>query len=150
MARRRELKGIASGLAQHCVSRNNDQGGYWALGLILKAAIEHQEYDFTVDIMSDAALRPELETFRRHFQEKFSGDECRLNEYISGFVVDFGIALHSYAGARKGIVEYRVTCRVHIVDDLGKSWTASAAAYCYPHDPALERRSTRAGKGSGK
>ena len=40
MSSRKQLKGIAAGLASTFVSRNNDLDGYWAVGVICAEAYE--------------------------------------------------------------------------------------------------------------
>ena len=88
MARRRELKSIASGIAAHCVSRNNDIGGYWAMGIIYGIANERGVDSVSVDIMSDESLCPELSAFRRLFREQFGSADHPLYRFITGFVVE--------------------------------------------------------------
>ena len=52
MPTRKELRGAAAGLAGRFVSRYNDVNGYWALGLLYKAAADAGESTFTLNILN--------------------------------------------------------------------------------------------------
>lgn len=141
MARRRELKSIASGIAAYCVSRNNDIGGYWAMGIFLRLALA-QGSDAISIVTSNSDSRPEIEEFRQNFLSQFQSSQHPLYRFISGFTVDFKFDPYSHSNLWGQM--YRVTCTVHILDDLGKQRSASAISHCYPHNPAWEIRSARA------
>lgn len=71
MARRRELKCVASGIAQYCVSRNNDLGGYWGLGVLYRLAQKMAVDSLQVDFMSEDGLPKQLALFRRNFKDRY-------------------------------------------------------------------------------
>jgi hypothetical protein len=148
MARRRELKGIAGGIAMHCASRNNDISGYWALGIIYKIATGHGVPIISIDIASAKNLCAELAEFRRLFRERYHFSSLRLYQFISNIVVDFKFEPYSVSEHRGQTA--RATCTVHIIDDLGKARSASAVTFCRAHAPRLEARSARSQHGRAK
>ncbi len=140
MPRRRELKSVASGCAAHCVSRNNDIAGYWALGIIYKSVLETATDEVRVAIISDETLTEHLKAFRQSFRERFSADH-RLSHFIHDIVVVFRFEPYAILSVRGPLA--RAICTVHIIDDLKVSRTATASAFCHTHDPRFETKSTR-------
>lgn len=142
MPRRRELKSIASGIASFSVSRNNDIFGYWGVGMICRLALTQgiETVSIDLDCTQDDGL--ELAGFRAGFLERFQSARHGLSSFVRGFAVEFRFAPYSWSDVRGQC--FRVTCCVHIIDDLGKRRSASAETFCYPHDPRFESKSTRA------
>ena len=60
MTRRRELNWIAGNLLGQFVSRNNDVGGYWAIGKLCAHALLTSQRQISIDLLSRRAL-PEFE-----------------------------------------------------------------------------------------
>jgi hypothetical protein len=56
MARRRELKNIASGLLCSFISRNNDVGGYWGVGKLCLLAQVSATTGVELDLLSKTVL----------------------------------------------------------------------------------------------
>ncbi len=52
MARRRELKNIASGLSSSFVSRNNDYDGYWELARLYDFANSEGVSEIKIDLLN--------------------------------------------------------------------------------------------------
>ena len=142
MPRRRELKSIASGIASLCVSRNNDIFGYWGVGAIYRLALIQGVADVSIDFDRATDDSPELSAFRASFLERFSSARHGLSCFVRSFAVEFRFDPYSWSDVRGQCS--RVTCCVHIIDDLGKRRSASAETFCYPHDPRFETKSTRA------
>jgi hypothetical protein len=142
MPRRRELKSIASGIASFCVSRNNDIFGYWGVGMICRLALTQGIETVSIDLGSTKDDGPELAAFRAGFLERFQSARHGLSSFIRGFAVEFRFDRYSWSEVRGQCS--RVTCCVHIIDDLGKRRSASAETFCYRHDPRFESKSTRA------
>lgn len=141
MPRRRELKSIASGMAMHCVSRNNDIGGYWALGILYRFALEAGADCLRVDIMSDEDLPEALVLFRRNFRSHYGDKDYRFRHFIAGLIVEF--EFESSSRTETGDNSTQGKCHIHVIDDMGKRWSAMACTYCNAHDPAHECKSTR-------
>jgi hypothetical protein len=149
MPRRRELKSIASGLARHCVSRNNDISGYWGVGILHRLAQKRACESISISVMeSSEPLCPELRSFKTSFLERFQAARHGLLEVVEDCEVEFRFEPHAWLEGRGQYA--RVTCTVHLIDDLGKRRTASASTYCYPHDPRFESRSARAHQPRGE
>ncbi len=142
MPRRRELKSIASGIASFCVSRNNDIFGYWGVGMICRLALTQGIKAVSIDLDCRHDDGPELAAFRAGFLERFQAARHGLSSFVRGFAVEFRFDPYSWSEVRGQY--FRVTCCLHIIDDLGKRRSASAETFCYPHDPRFETRSTRA------
>ena len=144
MPRRRELKSIASGIASFCVSRNNDIFGYWGVGVIFRLALTQGITAVSIDLGSTQDDSPELAAFRAGFLARFQAARHGLSSFVQGFAVEYRFHPYSWSSVRGQ--RSRVTCCVHIIDDLGKRRTASAETFCYPHDPHFESKSNRANK----
>ena len=142
MPRRRELKSIASGIASFCVSRNNDIFGYWGVGVIFRLALMQGVADVSIDLGSTQDDGPELAAFREGFLARFRAARHGLPPFVQGFAVEYRFAPYSWSDVRGQCS--KVTCCVHIIDDLGKRRSATSETFCYPHDPRFETRSTRA------
>ena len=141
MARRRELKSIASGIALHCVSRNNDLGGYWGLGVLYLTAQKMGVDQLRIDIMSDHELPEALALFRHNFRDHYGNEKYRISHFIEGFIVEYKFDPQSGTPFTGRMAQ--AICSVHILDDLGIFRTAMATSYCYPHDPLREHKSMR-------
>ena len=144
MPRRRELKSIASGIASFCVSRNNDIFGYWGVGVIYQLALMQGVATVSIDLSTMHDHSPEIAAFRSGFLARFRDARHGLSSFVHGFTVEYHFDRYSKSDVRGQCS--RVTCCVHIIDDLGKRRTASSVTFCYPHDPRFETRSTRANK----
>lgn len=55
MPRRKQLKGLACGIASRFASRNNDIDGYWALGLLYSAAVAVGTNSLRLDLVNETA-----------------------------------------------------------------------------------------------
>lgn len=52
MPRRKEIRGISSGIASSFVSRNNDIDGYWAMGIFYQMASTEGENNFVLNLVT--------------------------------------------------------------------------------------------------
>ena len=52
MPRRRELKGVAYGMAGKFVSRNTDLDGYWAIGVMYRSANDNGTDRFVLNLLT--------------------------------------------------------------------------------------------------
>ncbi|MBB5353961.1 hypothetical protein HNR46_004232 [Haloferula luteola] len=144
MARRRELKSIASGLAWHCLSRNNDVNGYWGVGVICLLAQKQGCGEITVPIFPRTFLSESEAEFRDQLTRRLADWDYPLKEFVVACSIRFSFEPHSVFAPRGQ--RYRVTCSAILTDDLGKQREASAHTLCFPHNPAFELQSTRANK----
>ena len=144
MPRRRELKSIASGLAHHCVSRNNDISGYWGVGMLYGLAQKRSVGSISIPVLNSSELSDfECRSIRTFLRERLQSARHGLIGFVEDCEVDFRFEPYSCLEGRGQCA--RVICTVTLIDDLGKRRPASASTYCYAHDPRFETRSTRAG-----
>ena len=74
---RRELKNLAIGIARFCVGRNNDIGGYWAVGVLYRQALAEEMGSIILDVLADEKLEaPPLERYRQDMRKRFVGLGC--------------------------------------------------------------------------
>jgi hypothetical protein len=144
MARRRELKSIASGLAWHCLSRNNDIDGYWGVGIICRLAQERGTRGITIPIFPRTFLSGFEAEFREQMSQRVERWNFPLKDFVKACSIYFSFEPHSMLAPRGQ--RYRVTCSAILTDDLGRQREASAQTLCFAHDPAFELQSTRANK----
>lgn len=146
MPRRRELRGVAAGLLGSFVSRNNDVGGYWALGKLYTHARASKVQDVSVDLVTKAIDPPDDE-FREmiaHFQQMLA-EQVTARSLPSDWVKAATIAV-TFSGAASNQWPADVfRCRVIITDDAGRAYRAEHDGACWPHASWRERRSGRAG-----
>lgn len=145
MPRRREIRGVAIGLLGSFVSRNNDVGGYWALGRLYKHALNTDAPDVRVDLF-DLTITPPSDDYAAmaaHFQ-RMLGDQLSARKLPVDWVraaticVEFGRAKSPDSSGEV------FNCVVVITDDRGRAHSASANGACRVHSPVMESRSARA------
>ena len=83
MGRRRELRNIANGLIGSFVSRNNDQNGYWGLGLLYEFANLHKTDTVQLSLLSNS----DVET-KKEFSFLISLYKSRLVKHLSARNID--------------------------------------------------------------
>ena len=150
MPRRKELKGISSGIASSFISRNNDVDGYWAMGILYKIAFESGDNKFTLNLLSGESS-PKFKYSKRiakpyHEYLLNQLEKKGLEEYqIAAAIVelDFNISHTKKHKMFHWTWGEPFMCRVTVSDDLGKKHIHEEYGWCGKHDPDRERRSTR-------
>jgi hypothetical protein len=153
MASRKELKGIAAGIAGKFVSRNNDIDGYWAMGILYEMTSEGNASKFTLDILSGQSTpkckysktiaEPIVEYLHREI-EKRGWDVRLVIEATVEVNFDDQTEERNY-GFYKDTWGEPYLCRVVIKDKETKMYTFEVKGWCGRHDPKKERRSERIG-----
>lgn len=148
VARRKELKTIASGLLGSFISRNNDVAGYWGVGQLSLLAHQNSTHTVHIDLLANTISPPSA-----LFSKLISGYFHILHRHISAR----GIPLSWLSSA---VIElnlgpelpskhvpittwgslFKVT--VAIADDKGARHAVSGFGYCAAHNPKKESRST--------
>jgi len=150
MPRSARLKNIASGLCGSFTSRNNDVGGYWAIGKLRLLAEDHGQSMVTLDMLAlsmqpaSTEFVPVLARYGRRMATLAKASGIRLEDIAAAYItVDFapppwprGIYYQRHWGEQFVIV-------VAISADGKADGVARHEGYCRPHDPASERRSCR-------
>jgi hypothetical protein len=150
MPRRKEIRGISSGIASSFVSRNNDIDGYWAIGIFYQVASEKGDSKFVLNLVTGISL-PKFKFSKRvampyHQYLLTQLEKKGLEEYQ---VTDAIVELEFNVATTKRHIMYKWTwgepfkCCVTITDDLGKKHVYEEYGWCGNHDPTKERRSTR-------
>ena len=147
MRRRRALKGVAYGLVDTFVSRNNDVSGYWGIGRLCREALERQVSSVSIDLLGNNSLGlgPVAQAIRLHYVSRL--EHMALNAGVSlsqaQVVVEFGTF---GANSPPQVYSYGdpFQCTISLVGKNGGAYAAVRTGRCSPHDPAAENRSNRA------
>ena len=148
MARRKDLKNIASGLAGTFVSRNNDIDGYWGIGKLCLLAQQSG--------LNQVSLRlwPTMELTPAHppFHGALATLRARLDQNLERHGIPKQWITSSslnlvFSQAEVPVTPYRsgkpFTLTVSIVDDQSRNHSVTCGGFCAPHHPRREARSTR-------
>ena len=150
MPRRRELKGVAAGIAQKFVSRYNDIGGYWALGKLYQHAIDASSNEVSIDILSATA---EVSS------SKLARVTGNYRDYLFTRIDRLGFDRDQISAARISVyfdveptlkqIRNKYTwgkpflCQVSLVDDLSMCRDFEVRGWCGVHDPSREQCNAR-------
>lgn len=151
MPRRRQFRGIANAIANSFVSRNNDVGGYWALGILYLHAKQQSSLRLVIELKPE---RPDLggepfaavaRTYRNALAAHLVSLRLPFAWLASASVaVDFETAALKPLPFGLHTIGNPFDCRVSLVDDRGRAYETTVHGRCWPHDPNRESRSTRA------
>jgi hypothetical protein len=148
MTRRRELIDLAAGITGSFVSRNNDVGGYWSLGLLRSLADRIGISALQFDLMAATAYPhdPIAATVAQvyHYKLKDQLTRRRIQDFLATAVltVEFGVQANPSAPAPT--YGDPVRCTVLLVDRQDREHRCTRWTTCAPHNPARESRSARA------
>lgn len=149
MARRKQFSEFASGLVTRFVSRNNDIGGFWGVGVLSKALHDtgRTEVDFDLLGEHDHLDGGSGEWLRGRLAATDTPAEWLATALLR---VAFTPASTEVVGEERGRQPwttipgarvYRAIATSAIVDDCGREWNATAETWCRDHDPRYELRS---------
>lgn len=146
MTRRAVLQGVANNLASSFVSRNNDIGGYWGLGMLYIYCQENSQRKVTfalappgslVEIEPLAAIVVTYATALKRLMHKNGVPERWLS--AASVEIEFDVKERPYPLC----ADPSFLCQVQLTTDNGRIYRGLAAGYCRPHDPNREFKSTR-------
>jgi hypothetical protein len=145
----RALKGIASGLVETFVSRNNDVAGYWGIGQIQRELEGYPHAVVELDFLHGSAM-PDGPMAR--------GIAVHYGSYLSASLVRSGFTPSAITAA-KVLIEFGTfgeaqapgfvamgnpfNCKVVLASANGKVFSAVRAGHSWAHNPDRERRSAR-------
>ena len=155
MVSRRELKGIAAGIVGKFSSRNNDIGGYWAMGVLYRNAVRNGSTVVKLNLLT-GEIEPQIKnvgmlvsTFREYLFSRLKA--VGFEEYqITGATVElkFGLEENPIKSVlKKDTWGEPYLCSVFLIDDFCKCRSFKKGGWCAQHNPKLERQSTRAYEG---
>lgn len=151
MARRKELKNVASGLYGSFISRNNDVSGYWGIGKLSLLAQKNGTTTVQINLISKSIVPESLE-----FSKLLAGYHSFLQRHLSirgipsNWVVSANIELNFKpehpSGKHIPITTWGNLFKlsVTITDDMNKNHMVYGYSYCGSHNPGKEHRSVGA------
>ncbi len=150
MARRTELKGIANSLNGSFVSRNNDFGGYWSIGLLKLFAIERglTSVGFSFPMHKPNASFALMNYIARCYMCMFA-DLLRKQQLPDSWVREVSITIDFDTIAEDAqlpgcpALGEPFKCVCQIIDDNGRFYSSIIYGRCLPHSTVRELRSTR-------
>lgn len=146
MARRRELKNVASGFLSSFVSRNNDIDGYWGLGMLCSYARKNRFETVELNLLSGKSTPSSSDTDRASLQYAQSFSRRLVSYRIPVEWITKAIMQITFKNAGRyslSMPMYRFNCILTICDDMENSRSVALSGYCREHNAALESRSTR-------
>ena len=150
MTRRRELSGFSGGLVNSFVSRNNDVGGYWAIGKLCSHSLQTGAKELSMDLLtkrispSKSEFGPMLEKYAAWLvasleKQRFSLQIITAAEVRLSF--DAQLGQDPMRSSVTGYLPFQ--CTVTLTDDLGRGHVGRLSGFVLPHDPRRESKSTR-------
>ncbi len=148
MAKRGELKDVASGLLGSFVSRNNDVDGYWSLGLLRSLADRRGRRTLRLDLIARTAEPSEelVDRLAARYGDMLGRHLARRGIAASAVVeAEVEIEFDTPASIFSSLPTYGTPtrCSVRLLDDRGREQRQSIRTACAPHDPSRESRSRR-------
>ena len=147
MASRKHFHDFAVGLAHRFISRNNDIGGYWGVGVLAKdlhaSGRDQQEFNLL------EAPQPWVADSHRwllHRLEVTHTPSDWLNAatlWVTYTPVErrgFGDEWYTHRLRASRAQIYRAVALVVLIDDNGHRREARAGVWCWDHDPECELR----------
>lgn len=141
------LQGIAHGLLGTFISRNNDIGGYWGLGVLRKLSESNGLDQIEIDLLSEDDEAEAIEVCKSRYRRWLETNLERSGLSLASLLVarirlrfssDFG----SHPNAIRDTRGFPYECLVEIRRDTSQG-VASKIGVCAPHDPSKESRSNR-------
>jgi hypothetical protein len=141
MAKNRDLKGIACGIAESFISRNNDVLGYWGIGMLYKEAIEDSLTVIELDLITGKSLpdAPVSQAVVSHYSAYIAKRLAGLQILSAKITLEFGtfgIAKQPWA------LSYGdpFICTVLLVSTTGRTHICFRAGRSRPHSSIESRR----------
>jgi hypothetical protein len=150
MPAHRVLSSVVHDVAHALVSRNDDLGGYWALGQLVSYALANRTDKTSVDLTCGESSPSLQETAIRRIPAQWTevfwrnvGHQKLQRAVVTRASVVVTFEFAGRASSRGALLEYPVTLEVVVEDDRGRAYSRSLDIWCSPHDPKLEVRSVR-------
>ena len=151
MPRRSQLLGIASGVLGSFVGRNNDIGGYWALGVLYHQAQQQGSMQLELSLLpTDASLNGTLlgalaQRFGGMFVSLMTKQHLPLSWLRSATLgVQFESPNAKPRHPQSHSAERPFVCCLSFTNDLARTHELSVAGWCWPHSEQRELQSARA------
>lgn len=149
VGRPNKLKSVAAGVLGSFVSRNNDVGGYWALGQLRAQCLSQHVSQIRFDLLAgtaslDDGIAQRVAVAYRQFVLRQLQCNALDVERLRGSVVVLDFAPNEPVTV-KGYASYGdpFSCVVQLENDRGRVYAREYVGRCVPHDPTRELRSSR-------
>jgi hypothetical protein len=148
MTRRGKLEDVAAGILGSFVSRNNDVGGYWGLGLLRSLADRQRTSTLRLDLLgqgvepSDRLIAAIAAKYREALQRQLARRGIAKDVVTEAEIqIDF----NAEASIFSSLPTYGepTRCSIRLLDDRGREYRRSLRTACSPHDPRRESRRRR-------
>jgi hypothetical protein len=164
MASRRLLASVAEGTARSFASRNNDVGGWWALGLLLDA-LPAGDPDYRLDLLAGTAepeapgplglLAPAWRDYFAWSLRRHDVDPGAVRSAVLTVCFDRKRPVTSHLPQRDDeALDRHFAVRVEVEDDRRRVRLAVAEGHCGPQsgftDPDPSRRPRQSADGQGE
>jgi hypothetical protein len=148
MARRKELKSVASGLYGSFISRNNDISGYWGIGKLCLLANQHKTNDVNLNLLT-SSLTPSNAAFSKLIAGYHAMLARQLStkgipeEWVSSAGIELNFSPEPPSGKHIPILTWGNLFKLSVVitDDKGKIYTVMGYSHCAPHNSSKESKS---------
>ena len=150
MSRGKSLSGVAAALLGSFLSRNNDHGGYWALGQMRSLAKELGVTELAVQLVP--AQRTNVQPLLAGIAERYTillqklapAFGAGVGDIVSATITtSFAVASAEAATVPQNTRGEPFQCEVILVDARQRSHSAVRLGRCGTHDPKRERQSRR-------
>lgn len=150
MSKFRLLNGVAAGLADSFIGRNNDIGGYWAMGVLYRASLRGGDRLIRLNLLSEEssiqgeAFRVVATNYAAHLQRLLAAYSLPSGIVSAAdIVMKYGHLSPDHSWTPKRSQGDPFVCSVILCDSRGRDHVATRAGWCRPHDWRTERRSAR-------
>jgi hypothetical protein len=148
VARRKELKNVASGLYGSFISRNNDIAGYWGIGKLCLLAQSSETTTVKLNLLAEA-IAPESPQFAKllagyhSFLQKHLSARCIPLSWVVSADIELDFKPEDRPKKHVPIVSWGGLFKlsVAITDDRNKEHAVFGFSYCGPHNPKKEHQS---------
>ncbi|RYE40855.1 MAG: hypothetical protein EOP24_39180 [Hyphomicrobiales bacterium] len=146
MPRRAELQGVANDFVHWFLSRNNDAGGYWAVGKLRRFCEQHDFNTLNLKIWPYAVLpiaEPASDweqSYSQVLSALVAGHRLPKSCLVAGSLALGFEALNGVRAVGSSEAGTRFQLTLELFADTGKKYRASGVGNCLPHNPNIERR----------
>jgi hypothetical protein len=148
VARRKELKNIASGLYGSFISRNNDVAGYWGMGKLCLLAEQQKTNTVRLDLIAQS-ISPQSTAFSKLVAGYLGKLQKHLESrnisraWVASAVIELDFKPSCPVGKHIPVATWGSLFKltVSIKDDKGKDHAIEGYGYCGPHNSRKESKS---------
>jgi hypothetical protein len=133
------------------VSRNNDVGGYWAIGKLYAHARKNQTQNLVVNLAATQILpdglefHPMLLRYSQMLVDRLAYYNVSMESILAArILLSFDAAVAGCATASSSLPGLPFRCTFEVIDKVARMYSASHLGVARPHNRLRETRSARA------